>query len=148
MSLFFDTVEDVDRGMDFIASRFPLSTHVVRRNATIQFRVSTYAPSVIFGHILANKLSLKINDFAVKHTTLDEVRQRVLHVFLALETLLRLKQVFVNFAGDNDLSKRPVLEESISTFYSEGFKSSPGFVKLYVSDLKAFFGLTIFRVFF
>lgn len=80
VSLFFESLEDVDEGMDFVASRFPLSTHVACRNATIQFRVSTYAPSVIFGHILANKLSLKINDFAVKHTTLDEVRRDLLFV--------------------------------------------------------------------
>ena len=30
-------------------------------------------PSVIFGHVLANKSDLGIQDFAVKHTTLDEV---------------------------------------------------------------------------
>ena len=42
-------------------------------NTTIQFQVSKEPPSVIFGHILANKNSLGIQDFAVKHTTLDEV---------------------------------------------------------------------------
>ena len=28
---------------------------------------------MIFGHVLANKVDLGIQDFAVKHTTLDEV---------------------------------------------------------------------------
>jgi hypothetical protein len=75
VSLFFSMLCDVDRGMEFVASRFPTSTNVQRHNATIQFRVATDPPSVIFGHILANRGSLGIQDFAVKHTTLDEVRQ-------------------------------------------------------------------------
>ena len=57
----------------FLPSRFPMSTHVQRHNATIQFRVPNEPPSVIFGHILANKGPLGIQDFAVKHTSLDEV---------------------------------------------------------------------------
>ena len=57
----------------FLPSRFPMSTHVQRHNATIQFRVPNEPPSVIFGHILANKGPLGVQDFAVKHTSLDEV---------------------------------------------------------------------------
>ena len=73
MSLFFSRLEDVQNGLDFVASRFPMSTHVQKHNATVQFRVANEPPSVIFGHILANKEPLGIQDFAVKHTSLDEV---------------------------------------------------------------------------
>ena len=50
-------------------------------NTTIQFQVSKEPPSVIFGHILANKNSLGIQDFAVKHTTLDEVSDCTMYYF-------------------------------------------------------------------
>ena len=73
VSLFFAKLEDAEEGINFVASRFPMSTHVQRHNATIQFRVPNEPPSVIFGHILANKGPLGIQDFAVKHTSLDEV---------------------------------------------------------------------------
>ena len=54
---------------------------------------------MIFGHVLANKDDLGIQDFAVKHTTLDEV--------------------FVNFASNNTLTnvmemRRPPSGESSS----------------------------------
>ena len=66
----------MERGLAFAASRFPESTVKVR-NTTIQFQVAKEPPSVIFGHILANRQSLGIQDFAVKHTTLDEVSQEI-----------------------------------------------------------------------
>ena len=53
-----------------------MSTHVEKHNTTIQFRVPNEPPSVIFGHILANKSPLGIQDFAVKHTSLDEVSKK------------------------------------------------------------------------
>ena len=71
--LYFEALESLDQGMSFVASRFPLATHVQRHNLAIQFRVANEPPSVIFGHILANKEPLGIQDFAVRHTTLDEV---------------------------------------------------------------------------
>lgn len=73
VSLHFGQVEALDEGMAFVASRFPMSSHVQRHNLAIQFRVANEPPSVIFAHILANKESLDIQDFAVRHTTLDEV---------------------------------------------------------------------------
>ena len=77
VSLFFAKLEDAEEGINFVASRFPMSTHVQRHNATIQFRVPNEPPSVIFGHILANKGPLGIQDFAVKHTSLDEVSNSI-----------------------------------------------------------------------
>ena len=87
MSLFFTEVSNVSRGLEFVHSRFPLCTNLQCHNATIQFRVANEPPSVIFGHVLANKVGLGIQDFAVKHTTLDEV--------------------FVNFASNN---ASPIME--------------------------------------
>lgn len=99
VSLFFTEASDVTRGLDFVHSRFPYCTNLQCHNATIQFRVANEPPSVIFGHVLANKDDLGIQDFAVKHTTLDEV--------------------FVNFASNNTLTnvmemRRPPSGESSS----------------------------------
>ena len=69
----------MERGLAFAASRFPESTVKVR-NTTIQFQVAKEPPSVIFGHILANRHSLGIQDFAVKHTTLDEVSKEIIEI--------------------------------------------------------------------
>ena len=79
VSLFFERRHNVERGLAFAASRFPESTVKVR-NTTIQFQVAKEPPSVIFGHILANRQSLGIQDFAVKHTTLDEVSQEIKNI--------------------------------------------------------------------
>ena len=73
VSLFFARDEDIEAAKNFVDSRFPERTNMQLHNTTIQFQVSKEPPSVIFGHILANKNSLGIQDFAVKHTTLDEV---------------------------------------------------------------------------
>ena len=89
VSLFFSDTQNLQRGLQFVHSRFAAATHLQIHNATIQFRVANEPPSVIFGHVLANKIDLGIQDFAVKHTTLDEV--------------------FVNFAED----KKTVNLESI-----------------------------------
>jgi len=73
VSLFLARDEDIEAAKNFVDSRFPERTNMQLHNTTIQFQVSKEPPSVIFGHILANKNSLGIQDFAVKHTTLDEV---------------------------------------------------------------------------
>ncbi len=73
VSLFFSRPEAVEAGLDFVASRFPNAGNLKNHNANVSFRVTSEPPSVIFGHILANRDDLSINDFAVKHTTLDEV---------------------------------------------------------------------------
>ena len=73
VSLFFARNEDIEAGVAFVASRFPQRANLQVHNNTIQFQVAKEPPSVIFGHILANRNSLGIQDFAVKHTSLDEV---------------------------------------------------------------------------
>ena len=60
-------------------------------------------PSVIFGHILANKETLGIQDFSVKHTTLDEARRfNFRYTFLLKWSLF---QVFVNMANGDKSSE-------------------------------------------
>ena len=81
MSLFFARDEDIEAAKNFVDSRFPERTNMQLHNTTIQFQVSKEPPSVIFGHILANKNSLGIQDFAVKHTTLDEVSDCTMYDF-------------------------------------------------------------------
>ena len=86
VSLLFKNETDMERGHIWVTKQGPFADHhenISLHNTTISFRVFSNissakpnmfnTPSVIFGHILGQKKALQIQDFSVKHTTLDEV---------------------------------------------------------------------------
>ena len=86
VSLLFKSETDMEKGRIWVTQTGPFSRYhenLSIHNTTLSFRVfSTLSsgkrnmfssPSIIFKNILEQKRSMKIQDFSVKHTTLDEV---------------------------------------------------------------------------
>ena len=73
LQLSSSTPEALAKGRSFVASRFPAHDRLRVDNATVSFRIASEALSVVFGHVLAARERIGIKDFAVSHTTLDEV---------------------------------------------------------------------------
>ena len=86
VSLLFKNEEDMERGQIWVTKQGPFAHHhenISYHNTTISFRVFNNissgkpnlfnSPSIIFSNILEQKKKLRIQDFSVKHTTLDEV---------------------------------------------------------------------------
>ena len=87
VSLLFQNEIDMERGRIWVTRDGPFAEHhenISVHNTSITFRVfSTISspgeqplfssPSIIFENILESKKTLRLQDFSVKHTTLDEV---------------------------------------------------------------------------
>ena len=86
VSLLFKNEKDLEKGRKWVTETGSFSKYhenLSIHNTTISFRVFSNlssgkrnifsSPSIIFKNILEQKRCLKIQDFSVKHTTLDEV---------------------------------------------------------------------------
>ena len=86
VSLLFRNEKDMEKGRIWVTETGPFSRYrenLSIHNTTLSFRVFSNlasgkrnifsSPSIIFKNILEQKRRLKIQDFSVKHTTLDEV---------------------------------------------------------------------------
>ena len=86
ISLLFKNETDMEKGHLWVTKEGPFADsheNVSFHNTTLNFRVCNNitstninmlnTPSVIFSHILKQRKFLRIQDFSVKHTTLDEV---------------------------------------------------------------------------
>ena len=86
VSLLFKNETDMERGRIWVTEDGPFSDYhenISSHNTTLSFKVFSSifsgkpnifnSPSIIFSNILEQKRRLRIQDFSVKHTTLDEV---------------------------------------------------------------------------
>jgi hypothetical protein len=86
VSLLFKNEKDMERGKIWVTEDGPFSQYhenIASHNTTLSFKVFSSilsgkpnifnTPSIIFSNILEQKRRLRIQDFSVKHTTLDEV---------------------------------------------------------------------------
>ena len=148
VSLLFKNENDMEKGRTWVTERGPFSRYhenLSIHNTTLSFRVFSNfssgkqnmfsSPSIIFKNILDQKRNLKIQDFSVKHTTLDEVFVGFAKPKTAEEQENGLSKTFfdnMSFSNDesnqiNDGDAKSLDKNSISSLSS--VEINPAYVK-------------------
>jgi len=77
VSIMFKSADDLHRGADIVQSSFDSNIGgLTKRNITLTFKVTDpddCTPSTVFNFIQSRKKNLRIKDFSIQQTTLDEV---------------------------------------------------------------------------